>query len=409
MKHIAVVGGSLAGVSAIEGLRSSGFDGDITIVDAETVLPYDKPPLSKQALLQRDFAEQLALHPRAWYEERGVVLRLGQRAVGLDASSKTVYLDGGAEIVYDGLLIATGAAARTLPALSGVSDRIHLLRTLDDSVRLRAELIPGRRVLVIGAGFIGLEVAAAARQLGLDVTIVECAPTPLYRAFGAQLGGWFHRLHLQNGVTIHCGVSIVDVNTTSHGVAVRLNDDSMLTADVVVSGVGAAPQTSWLADSGLVVSDGIRCSRDLSTNAPGIVAAGDVARWYNSLFREEIRIEHWSNAVEQGRHAAITLLGESTAYCEVPYFWTDQYGARVRFVGRASADDDVVIDEAEPNKLVALFGRDGLLRGAACINAPLHLARYREAIASRTPWRDCVGELTGSAMGTLIGPGSSQA
>lgn len=245
-----MVGGSLAGVSAVESLRESGFDGEITLLDAEAVLPYDKPPLSKGALTDEGAHDQLPLHPRSWYDERGVALRLGRRVVGLDGATRTVYLDGGQELTCDGLVIATGASARDLPVPCPQPGRIHRLRTRDDSRRLRADLTPGRRLVVVGAGFIGLEVAAAARRLGMDVTVVETAATPLSRVFGPRLGEWFRSLHERNGVDVRCGVSLQEVADDGNRFRLRFAAGPALSADVVLAGVGSRRRPSGSGAAG---------------------------------------------------------------------------------------------------------------------------------------------------------------
>jgi NADPH-dependent 2,4-dienoyl-CoA reductase/sulfur reductase-like enzyme len=411
LRRIAIVGASLAGVSAVEGLRERGFDGDITLLDAEASLPYDKPPLSKGALAGNQEYGDLPLHPQDWYDGRGVELRLGRRVRAVDPSTRTLHLEGAGELSYDGLVIATGAAARELPVPCGEPSRIHRLRTVEDSQRLRADLLPGRHLVVVGAGFIGLEVTATARQLGLQVTVVESAATPLNRVFGDQVGDWIRRLHERNGVEVRCGVALREISADRHGFTVHVGDGPPLSADVVLAGVGAAPQTGWLDGSGIAVANGIRCSSDLRTSLPDVVAAGDVVQWRNGLFGEEMRVEHWTNAVEQGRHAAGTLLGERDDYRAVPYFWTDQHEAKIRFVGRASAGDDIAIEEPKPGALVALFGRRGVLRGAVCVNTPRRLAQYREAIRTRTSWEEAAGEIGGDRLAALTtgSPGSCQA
>jgi len=410
VRRIAVVGGSLAGVSAVEGLRERGFDGEITLVDGDGELPYDKPPLSKRALVDDQAYEALPLHPRDWYAELGVSLRLGTKVLGLDAPGKTLHLAGGSVLKFDGLVIATGSAAREVPVPCGQPGRIHRLRTIADSRRLRAELLPGRHLVVVGAGFIGLEVASTARHLGLDVTVVETAATPLNRAFGPQLGGWFRALHERNGVDVRCAVALEEIEAKAEGFTLRFKEGPKLRGDVVLAGVGAAPQTSWLADSGVAVGNGVLCMSDLSTNIANIVAAGDVAHWYNPLFGEGMRVEHWTNAVEQGRHAAGSLLGDRDDYPAVPYFWTDQHDAKVRFVGRADAGDDMVMEVPKPNALVALFGRKGVLRGAVCVNTPRRLAEYREAVSNRIPWDEVVEDLSSPRHARLSrqGRGSGQ-
>lgn len=409
MNTVAVVGASLAGVNAAEALRERGFEGEITLVDREPSLPYDKPPLSKNALLDGGVDEGLPLHPQSWYDDHGIGLRLGRGVVGLDTSGRTLHLDGGGELAYEGLVLATGSAARPLPVPCGDPSRIHRLRTLEDAQRLRADLVPGRHLVVVGAGFIGLEVAATARRLGLDVTVVETAATPLNRVFGPEVGGWIRQVHERNGVDVRCAVALQEVDAHRDGFTLRFAEGPTLSADVIVGGVGAVPQTDWLQGSGIAVANGVRCASDLSTNVPGVVAAGDVAHWHNALFGEDMRVEHWTNAVEQGRHAAGTLLGEREDHLSVPYFWTDQHDAKIRFVGRADAGDDIVIQEPKADSLVALYGRNGILRGAVCVRTPRRLAEYREAIRNRTPWQEVVGEFDGSPATSTREPGVSQA
>lgn len=246
--------------------------------------------------------------------------------------------------------------------------------------------------MIVGGGFIGLEVAATARSLGLDVTVIEAAPGLLSRMLPAALGEWFVDLHARNGVRIRCGAAVEEIVVGGGGHTVRLTDQT-IAADIVLVGVGAAPEVGWLAGSGLEIADGVRCAPDLSVGAPGVVAAGDIARWHNAALGSEVRTEHWTNAVDQGRHAAGTLLGDRQAYSAVPYFWTDQYDAKARFVGQASADDEFAIGQPREGALVALFGRDGVVRGALCINAARHLATYRGAINERVAWRDAVSTL----------------
>lgn len=390
MKHVVIVGASLAGVSAVDGLREHGYSGSITLLDAEEALPYDKPPLSKHALAGDLGFDELPLRPATWYAERDVSLRLGTRARGLDPAARMVRLESGETLAYDGLVLATGSTARDVPVSCPVPESIHRLRTLEDSRRLQAELGPGRHLVVIGAGFIGLEVASTARKLGLEVTVVETAATPLGRVFGPRVGGWFRELHERHGVTLRCAEQVEEITHGPHGYTLYFARGRALGADVVLAGVGARPQVGWLAGSGLDVSDGVRCASDLTTSAPEVVAAGDIAAWHNPLFDEPMRVEHWTNAVEQGRHAAASLLGQGTPYAPVPYFWTDQHDAKIRFVGRAAPDDDIVVDEPRPGALVALFGRGDVVRGAVCVNAAKQLARCHQAITERTPWDEAV-------------------
>jgi NADPH-dependent 2,4-dienoyl-CoA reductase/sulfur reductase-like enzyme len=397
VRHVAIVGASLAGVSAVEGLRERGYEEQITLVDSQLHLPYDKPPLSKAALAGEVDYDRTPLRPPEWYVEQNVSLRLGSRVVGLDGPGKALALEDGGALGFDGLVIASGSTARPLPVPCGDPGRVHVLRTLDDSKRLQEELVAGRHLVIVGGGFIGLEVASTARRLGLDVTVVEMARAPLSRVFGTEVGTWFKKLHEDSGIELRCAASLDEVTAGSDGFKLRFREGPAVWADVVLAGVGAAPATSWLADSGVVIDNGVRCAPDLSTGMPGIVAAGDVVRWHNAFFDEEMRIEHWTNAVEQGRHAAATLLGDSQPYQPVPYFWTDQLDAKVRFIGRADSEDDIVVAEPKENSLVALFGRNGVLRGAVCVNASRRLAQYRMAISNRTPWDEAVSDLAGSS------------
>lgn len=392
MDSVVVVGGSVAAVNAVDGLRRNGFQGRIDMVSAESLLPYDRPPLSKDALREGHGHDQLLLRDPAWYEDHDVTLRLGSAAVGLDAVARTVALEGGGTVSYDGLVLATGCIARPLPALAGLS-RVHEIRTLDDATVLHKELQPGRHLVVIGAGFIGLEVAATASKMGLDVTVVEIAPLPLTRVLGDEAGRWFLDYHARHGVTIRCGHTIASIRESARGVDIELSDGTTLVADVVAAGVGVVPALDWLDGSGIAVGDGIVCDPALRTSAPGVVAAGDIVRWHNPLFDESMRVEQWLNAVDQGAHAAATLLGADESFAPVPYFWSDQFDAKVKFVGRAHPGCDVHITEPREGSLVALFRRGDLLGAALCINAPRQLALAKRDISSGIAWGDAVSAL----------------
>ncbi len=384
----------MAGVSAAEGLRDRGFEGEVHLFGAEKEMPYTRPPLSKDAMEGPEpTAETLALHEPAWYAEKGIDLHLGSSVTALDTAARLIRDDCGATHPYDGLVIATGCEARGLPhgiLGEGVGDFLHTLRTVADATRLRQRLLPGTRVVVIGAGFIGLEVAATAAKLGAAVTVVDIAAAPLSRVFGDVIGGWFTALHVGHGVDIRCSTSVAQVNRRGDHVDVTLTDGQRMAADLIVVGIGGRPAVDWLVGSGVNVDCGVVCQRDLATSAPSVVAAGDLAIWHNATFGETMRIEHWTNAVEQGRHSAGRLLDDRTPFVSIPYFWTDQFGAKLRFVGRASPDDDVAIEHQDDKSLVALFGRHGKLRGAVCVNAPRRLAEYRAALDQSTAWADVV-------------------
>ena len=397
MKRILVVGASIAGVHAAEALRDQGFDGALSIVGAETALPYDRPPLSKAALAGAVTGADLLLRPVEWYSDRDINLILGQAARNVDIENRSVTLEDGTALLYDGLVLATGSGARQLDSIDGDTARIRTLRTAGDCAELRQRLTPGRRLLVIGAGFIGREVAATARQLGVEVTVVEIGPAPLAAALGAEVGGWFGRLHERHGVLIHTGRSVlaVDGDGDGAGARIRLDDGELIYADTIVAGVGAVPNIEWLRSSGLdLAGGGVRCDAYLRTSAPGVVAAGDIAYWRNELFGESMRVEHWTTAVEQGRFAALTLLGiNDEPYVGPPYFWTDQFDTGTRTIGRVAGADRICVRHADDSALVALYGRGETLRGAVCVNSPRALLACRRAIVQRLPWRDAVSTL----------------
>ncbi|NBE50018.1 NAD(P)/FAD-dependent oxidoreductase [Streptomyces boluensis] len=390
MNRVVIVGASLAAVHVIEGLRRNGYQGEIQLVGAEPQLPYDRPPLSKEALRAGPELDRLLLKEPGWYGTQAVELCLGTAAVGLDTRARQVVLEGGRELPYDGLVIATGGTARSLGGPEEVGP-VHVIRSVADTAALHEQLVPGRHLVVIGAGFIGLEVAATAREMGLDVSVVEAAPVPLTRVLGGEAGAWFRDHHLANGVDLRCGSALEQVEVTSRGTKIQLVDGTVLAADVVVAGIGAVPATGWLDGSGVHVADGVVCDPTLRASAPGVVAAGDVARWHHPLFGQTMRVEQWRNAVEQGGRAALSLLGDTDAFAAVPYFWSDQFDAKVRFVGVAGGADTMHVEQTGDTSMVALFGRDGVIRGALCVNAPRLLARYQKAIVEQVAWGDVTG------------------
>ncbi len=395
LERIVVVGASLAGLRAVETLRGLGYGGELVLIGAEKHLPYDRPPLSKEILQGRWEPDRLPLRKRPW-EELRIDLRLGRRATALDAGARSITLDDGSRERYDALLIATGASARRLrdqPELAG----IHTLRTLDDALALRAALARGPRVLVVGAGFIGAEVAASCRARGLAVTVVEPLPVPLARGLGERMGSLCAQLHLDHGVDLRCGVGVDRVLGDWRVERVRLSDGTELEADLVVVGIGAAPETRWLEGSGLRIDDGVVCDAFCAAGPPGVFAAGDVARWHNPLFDETMRVEHWSNAIEQGVYVAERLAGSDAAsapFAPVPFFWSDQYDVKIQFAGRMRGDDEVrvVAGSLESYKFTALYGRAGRLCGVLCFSRPRDLAKYRRLIAAHTSFEAAIAE-----------------
>jgi NADPH-dependent 2,4-dienoyl-CoA reductase/sulfur reductase-like enzyme len=391
VNRVVVVGASLAGVSAAEELRARGFAGELTLVGSEPHPPYTRPPLSKGALLAGIEPGAHDLRDDDWYSDRGIELRLGTTASTVDTVNRQLHLGGGASALgFDGLVIATGLKHRPLP--NGLRLRhAHQLRTLDEAQRLAATLSSARHLVVIGAGFIGLETAATARLLGLDVTVIDVAPQPMSRAFGPQIGTWFAQRHEFAGVRLIMGAEILRADDTADETTVVLNRGEVIKADACLIGTGSVPATDWLRNSGIAVGDGVLCDPTLATNVEGVVAAGDITRWDNPQFGESMRIEHWTNAVEQGVHAAGRLLGERTPFSSVPFFWTDQFDAKLRCVGRPGIADEITILTQNDKSLVAVFSRGGLISGAVCVNAPRELAMLRRAIADRTAIADVTG------------------
>lgn len=392
-RRIVVVGASLAGLRAAEELRRLGFDGSLTLVGAEPHLPYDRPPLSKDFLAGTTDAEGIALR-RQSYDDLALDLRIGVRATALDVAGRAVTTDAGETLAFDGLVVATGAAARRLPNQPDLPG-IHVLRTLDDAAALRADLDAAPRVVVVGAGFIGAEVAATCRARGLDVTVLEALTSPMVRGLGPALGDTLAGLHRDHGVDLRLGIGVAGFDGDTRVERVRLDDGTAVDADVVVVGVGAVPVTDWLGGSGLTVDNGVLCDETLSA-APGVVAAGDVARWPNPAFAGEImRLEHWTNATEMGVAAAARLLAtdaEAQAFASVPFVWSDQYDVKIQCVGHPRGDDEVeVVDGSlEERRFVVVFGRAGRLTGAVAFSRPRLLMQYRRLLVEGASFADAL-------------------
>ena len=393
VEKICVIGASLAGLRSAEALRREGFAGALTIIGAEEHLPYDRPPLSKE-FLSGEFGEDRLPLRSAPYEELGVELLLGTRAQSLDIGSRRITLSSGQKVDYDGLVIATGATPRMLPIAKGLPG-VMTLRTIDDAVRLKAALDARKRLCVIGAGFIGSEVAATARGLGLNVTVLEAAEQPMLRGVGLLIGETLAKLHRDNGVDLRTGVTIESIEQIGEVVRVNLADDESVECDLVLLAVGAAPATEWLEGSGLTLDDGVVCDSTLLA-APGIVCAGDVARWPNTLFGgESMRVEHWTNAVEQGMHCAKRLLvadSEASEFLTVPFVWSDQYGIKIQAAGRFSGEDrmEMVHGSLDEPRFVAVFERKGKVSGVIGFSEPRRVMQYRRLIAAGTAFDEAV-------------------
>ncbi len=405
LDRVAVVGASLAGLRACETLRMEGFTGTITLVGAETEQPYDRPPLSKKLLAGEWDGDRIRLRKPEAFDELNLDLRLGVRATALDPERRILGLADGTEVAYDGLVIATGAAPRRLPG-QPVLDGICELRTLADALDLRSRFVePSTRVTVIGAGFIGLEVAATARHAGCVVTVLEGAPSPLVRGLGVELGAAVASVHARHDVDLRCGVQVSAIEGADGRVSgVRLSDGTLIGSDVVVVGVGVSPATEWLIGSGLELGDGVVCDDTLWTGAPGVYAAGDCARWHNHVFDPHddavMRVEHWTNAAEQGAAAARNLLavtagGTPTPYESVPFFWSDHFESRIQFVGRAHGGDDVhVFAGSIDGSFAALYGWEGRLRGVLGVSMPKMVMPFRTLIASKASWSEALEKAT---------------
>jgi 3-phenylpropionate/trans-cinnamate dioxygenase ferredoxin reductase subunit len=329
-----IVGAGLAGAKAAEALREQGHDGDILLLGAEQHRPYERPPLSKSYLMGSSERDEAFVHPESWYREHDVDLRCGQLVTGIDRSAHRVRIADGTEFGYDKLLFSTGASPRrlTVPGADGAG--VHYLRSLDDSDELRAVLSAAGRLVVIGAGWIGLEVAAAARVAGVAVTVVESAALPLLRALGPELAEVFAGLHRERGVDFHFDAAVAEIIVLDgHAHGVRLADGTVLDADAVLVAIGAAPNTDLAVAAGLDVDNGVLADAGLRSSDPDIFVAGDLANAWHPLYDKRIRVEHWANALNQPAVAAASMLGGTGVYDELPYFYTDQYDLGMEYVG----------------------------------------------------------------------------
>ena len=385
-KRIVIVGGGLAAARTAEQLRRSAFDGSITIVSAEGYLPYDRPPLSKQVL--RSELDDVTLKPREFYDDNKITLALGSAVRSLDTGAQTVTLDDGSQLEYDEVVIATGLVPRRIPSFPSLRG-IHVLRSIDESMALREEAGAARRAVVIGAGFIGCEVAASLRGLGVDVVMVEPQPEPLASVLGEQIGALVSRLHRAEGVDVRTGVGVDSVTGQDRVEKVALTDGSEVDTDLVVVGIGSRPATDWLEGSGVEVDNGVVCDRVGRTGAPHVWALGDVASWQNAT-GHQARVEHWSNVAEQARVLVPSLLGQElpSNLVVVPYFWSDQYDIKIQCLGEPEADDVVHLVEDDGRKFLAYYERDGVVAGVVGGGMPGAVMKTRGKIAAGAPIGD---------------------
>lgn len=388
---IAIVGANLAGGRAAESLRERGFDGRIVLIGAEPDRPYERPPLSKPAFAMGELPdEKVFLRPAEYYAEHAIELRLGTRATGLDPRAGALQLDAGDALRYDQLLIATGTSVRRLSVPGVELAGVHYLRTIRDARRIGVELARAQRVVVIGAGFIGAEVAASARAMGREVTLLEMLPVPLARALGEQLGAICGQIHRDHGTDLRLGVGIQALRGADRVEEVVLADGAAIRCDLVVIGVGVAPNVDWLAGSGVALDNGVVVNEQTETSRPGVYAAGDVANWYNPLLEQRLRVEHYDNAQNQGVHAAGAMLGAREPYAPVPYFWSDQYELVLQYVGHAHPGDRLVFrGDVAARSFVAFFlDAAGRVRAAFVVGRPRDMLPARRIIQSRRPVGD---------------------
>jgi 3-phenylpropionate/trans-cinnamate dioxygenase ferredoxin reductase component len=392
---IVIVGASLAGLRAAQAIRQAGHDGPVAVVGAEAHRPYTRPPLSKELLAGEHEADDCALA----CADLDVQWRLGVHACGLDAQGHELTIDDGEMLAYERLLIATGSRARPWPDASVDLEGLHTLRSLDDAIALRAALAAQPRLAVVGAGFIGCEVAASARKLGIDVTMIDVAHQPM-PALGAELGAHCAELHRSHGVDLRLGTGVDRFEGAGRLEAIRLDDGSRVEADLAVIALGAVPNTDWLAGSGLQLEPGVVCDATLrARGADDVFCAGDVAAWPHPMAEGDlVRIEHWTNAAEQGAAAGRNLLASAedrVAYDAVPYFWSDQYDVKIQAVGlMARADRTEVLERAaDGSRFVAAGVRDGRVVAAVAFNAARRLAFYRRRLASLPPLDELAAEV----------------
>ncbi|MET7657251.1 FAD-dependent oxidoreductase [Streptomyces sp. NPDC005486] len=382
MRTVAVVGASLAGLSAARSLRKRGYDGRLIVIGDELHRPYDRPPLSKEFLAGTLGEAELALEVDG--EDLRAEWLIGVRATGLDHAARTLRLADGRKVRADGVVIATGAAARTLPGSEGLAG-VHTLRTLDDARALRDELSRGGRLVVIGGGFIGAEVASTACALGLDVTVVEAAPTPLAGPLGETMGAIVSALHTDHGVRLECGVGVKGLSGETRVDAVQLEDGRGIPADIVVVGVGARPNVEWLEGSGIALDNGVKCGADGRTSLAGVVAVGDCANGYDPRAGHHRRVEHWTGARERPDAAVATLLAGGAVEPGVPrppYFWSDQYGVKIQFAGHAVGADTVTVEAgtADDRDVLTVYRRAGNPVAVLGMNQPRLFTRWRKQL-----------------------------
>jgi len=392
-QRIVIVGAGLGGLRVAEGLRQAGHRGPIVLLGAESELPYDRPPLSKQVLR----GEKELVYLREEYDSLGLDFRRGVSAQSLDVAGHRVTLDDGSVLEYDAVVIATGAVPRVLPETEGY-ENVHVLRTANDAYVLREELTRAKHLTIVGGGFIGCEVAASARAMGVEVTIVEILTRPLIRVLGDAVSQLVSDIHVDHGVDIHGATSIATFHGEGRLTGVTLTDGTEIKTDVLLAGLGVTPDVGWLEGSGLEIDNGVICD-EFCQAAPGVWAVGDVARWRHVGLDELRRLEHWTNAADMASAVAMNIVapdGERQPYLPVPYVWSDQYDVKIQSVGFFRESDDVTLLKVGPKqKQVAIYGRDGKLTGAVGFSAPAPVMRLRQLLVDGGSVQEAIDRVSG--------------
>lgn len=396
LESVVIVGASLAGMRAAAALRDGGYTASIVVIGDETHSPYDRPPLSKQFLAGTWGEDRIGLLPKDNLEKLGVDLRQGHKAVRMDTDSHVVEISDGSQVLYDKAIIATGSHPSMLPGTS-TGGPVMTLRTIDDSIRLAQRLTDGTRLVVVGGGFIGSEVAATASQMGARATVLEALPAPLSRVLGDEIGTAAANLHLAHGVDVRTSTGVKGIEVSGSNARVELSDGGSIEADVVVVGIGIKPTTDWLEDSGLEIADGLVVDEMLYA-ADDVVAAGDVARWFDKRIGQTKRAEHWTNAAEQGAAAGRNLIagkGAAEPYQPIPYVWSDQYDIKIQVLGDPQAEDTVELVDGsyEDGRFVAIYGREGKLSAAVGFGRPRQLMSYRKLLIEEASFDQAIQAL----------------
>ena len=387
LASVTVVGAGLAGHATAKALRRFGFAGTITVIGDEDTRPYDRPPLSKDFLAGRTTASELALEVAD--EELDANWILGTEAVAIDPAAHTVALRDGHTVTSDAVVIATGSRARRI---AGAPPGVHTVRTVADAVALRTELTPGTALAVIGAGFIGAEIASTARAMGLEVTVVEAAPMPLAGPLGPEMGMVVAGLHARHGVRLMCGIPVAGLLGDTRVTGVRLSDGTEISADVVVAGIGAVPAVDWLAGSGIELAasssgGGVVCDAVGASSSPGVHAVGDCSAWFDDVRGRHHRVEHWTDARDRPAVMVASMLGHaSTTPLRPPYFWSDQYGIKIQFAGRREGDEEITVESGSvhTDDLVAVYRRNGEPVAVLGMNQPKLFTRWRKVLSIPT-------------------------